>query len=87
MAVKLNGAGRSHATSLLEAGKVDQSADWSFSAEDGNKLLGDPPDWTAYGKWFLGVDDAADRETKEHWKYPFGKNGKLYRSEIGRAHV
>ena len=82
MAVKLNGAGRSHANSLIEAGKVNQSADWSFSAEDGNSLLGDPPDWAAYGKWFLGVDDAEDRETKAHYKYPFGKDGQVYRSAL-----
>ncbi|SFM68146.1 phage protease [Thermodesulforhabdus norvegica] len=80
--MRLNRKAYSHARSLIEAGKVDQSSKWSFTTEDENKLLGDPPDWERYGKWFLGVDPEADAETKAHYKYPFGKGGKLYRSAL-----
>lgn len=80
MSVKLNGKGRSHANSLIDSGKVDKTSSWSFSGEDGNKILGDPPNWSEYGEWFLGVDDAEGEETKAHYKYPYGKSGKVYRS-------
>ena len=83
MAVKLNGTGRAFARSLIRAGKVDKTSAWSFSAEDGNALLGpDGDDWANFGKHHLGVDDAEGDETKAHWKYPFGKDGKLYRSAL-----
>lgn len=82
MAVKLNSKGKGHAGSLIDSGRVDKTSDWSFSAEDGNKILGDPPDWNEYGKWFLGIDDGESEDTKAHYKYPFGKNGKVYRSGL-----
>lgn len=82
MAVSLHSAGLAHARSLIASGAVDESSDWSFSAEDSNALLGDPPDWSAYRRWFLGHDTAANTQTKDAWKYPFGKLGKLYRSAL-----
>jgi HK97 family phage major capsid protein len=39
-------------------------------------------DWTEYARWFLGEDTAAAPKTKERYKYPFGKNGEVYRSAI-----
>ena len=80
MAITVNRKGISHARSLIAAGKIDEGA-WSFSAADGNALLGDN-DWAGYGKWFLAVDGEADPETKEHFKYPFGKAGKIYRRGV-----
>lgn len=82
MAVNLNSKGRSHADSLIDSGNVDKTSAWSFSAEDGNSILGDPPDWEAYAKWFLGADDTYKEDTKEHYKYPYGKTGKAYRSGL-----
>jgi len=80
MAVSVNSAGRAHASSLISAGKIDEDGAWSFSAEDGNKLLGEKgDDWAEYGKWHLAVDSEAESDTKAHWKYPFGKGGKVYR--------
>ncbi len=83
MAVKLNGTGRGHAVSLIDAGKYDATASWSMSADDENKLLGDKgDDWAEYKKWFLGIDDAENEKTKAHYKYPFGKDGKVYRAAL-----
>ena len=73
--MKLNEKGYRHARSLIKAGKVDESSSWSFSAEDGNRLLGDPPNWEEFGRWHLGIREDEDPETKKHWAYPFGKNG------------
>ena len=79
--MKLNNKGLANAKKLIKAGKVDNTSAWSFDAEDGNKILGDD-NWSQYGKWFLGVDDTKDSETKEHFKFPYGKDGKVYRKAI-----
>ncbi len=80
---KLNGAGEAHAESLIASGDVDRNSAWSFSAEDGNALLGkDGNDWANYGKFHLGIDTGAKDNTKARYKYPFGKGGKLYRSAL-----
>lgn len=80
MATKLNPVGSSHATELVSAGKVDKSSDWSFSAEDGNSLLGSKgDDWANYSKWHLGIHTEEPDKTKAHFGYPFGKGGQLYR--------
>src|SRR5215813_1424465 len=79
----LNGSGHAYADSLIAAGKVNKTAAWSFSAEDGNALLGGGgDDWANYGKHHLGTDASAPRDTKAHWKYPFAKGGTLYRSAL-----
>ena len=80
MAIKVNRKGVAHARSLIGGGKINEGA-WSFSAADGNALLGDN-NWGEYGKWFLAVDSDADMETKEHYKYPFGKGGEIYRRGV-----
>jgi hypothetical protein len=81
MSIKLNSKGNSHAKKLIKAGKVDKSSSWSFSADDGNKILGDD-NWSEYAKWHLAIDTSKDSDTKAHYKYPFGKNGKVYRSAL-----
>jgi len=82
MAVKLNTTGYKHALKLISQGKIDAESDWSFTADDGNKLL-EKGGWKEYKKWFLGYDpDVENEETKQHWKYPFGKNGKIYRRGV-----
>lgn len=80
--VRLHRRGERHAMSLIRSGRVDSRSTWSWSADDGNDLLGDPPDWEAYAAWFLGEDTEQPEETKARWKYPFGKGGKVYRSAL-----
>jgi len=81
-AAELNTPGNSHARSLVEGGKVDRESSWAFSGDDGNKILGDPPDWSNYAKWFLGVNRQENEETKARFRYPFGKDGKVFRSAV-----
>lgn len=79
----LSSKGEGAGIARIAAGDVDKTSDWSFSAEDGTKLLGSGgDDWTSYGKWFLGTDPDADPKTKAHYKYPFGKDGKVFRSGL-----
>jgi hypothetical protein len=83
MSVKLNQSGLEHASSLMSQGKVNKDADWSFSAEDGDALLGaNGDDWKNYGWYFLGEDTSAAEATKDRYKYPYGKNGEVYRSAL-----
>lgn len=78
---QLYGPGVAHARALIKAGKVADGP-WGFSGADGNAILGDPPDWTAYASWHLGHDTAATPKTKDAWKYPVGKGGQVYRAAL-----
>lgn len=71
-----------HAMSLIRTGKVNSGSDWSFDAADGNAILGDPPDWDAYARWFLLKDPDANPQSKAAYKYPYGKDGKVYRAAL-----
>ena len=80
---RLNSKGYDNAASLVEGDNVDRDSDWSFSSEDGNALLGeDGDDWENYAKWFLLENEDASEETKDRYKFPFGKGGKIYRSAL-----
>jgi hypothetical protein len=79
--VSLNKKGVTKANSVISQGKVNKTASWSFSSEDGNNILGDN-NWGEYGKWHLGVRVGVPVESKSHYAYPFGKNGMLYRSAL-----
>jgi hypothetical protein len=80
---KLNEKAYSNAKSLIDKDKIDTTSKWSFSSEDGNTLLGeDGDDWENYAKWFLLVNEDANKETKDRYKFPFGKNDKVYKSGL-----
>tara|TARA_R100001463_G_scaffold52954_2_gene103894 strand:+ start:751 stop:1521 length:771 start_codon:yes stop_codon:yes gene_type:complete len=80
---RLNSKGYDNASSLVESDNIDRDSDWSFSSEDGNALLGeDGDDWENYAKWFLLENEDASEDTKDRYKFPFGKDGKIYRSAL-----
>ena len=80
---RLNSKGYDYATTLIKEDKVDRDSDWSFSSEEENALLGeDGDDWDNYAKWFLLEDEDANEETKGRYKFPFGKDGKIYRKAL-----
>ena len=86
MTVKLNQTALRHARSLVRDGDVvrDERDDWSEhapSADDENTFI-EKHGWTEYGRWHLGVDDDMDRETKGHWKFPFGDFTKVHRCAV-----
>jgi hypothetical protein len=86
MTVKLNRTGLRPARSLVRDGKVvrDERDDWSEdapSADDENAFV-DEHGWGEYSKWHLGVDDDMDRETKGHYKFPFGDFSKVHRCAV-----
>jgi len=82
MPMRLNSRGRAHASRLIARGQVNSDSPWSFSGADGDALLGDPPNWGNYSRWFLGRRTEEDPETKGAWAYPFGKEGQVYRRAL-----
>lgn len=89
MATSLASDTVAHARALIRAGSVGKGA-WSFSADDGNAILGkDGEDWSAYGLVHLGRDYSAPMGMKGDYKYPIIKGGKVYlaglRAAISRA--
>lgn len=83
MTIQVNQAGLSKAKALIRAGKADKESAWSFSAADGNKLLGpDGDDWKNFASFHLAVDTEQEEETKARYKYPYGKNDKVYRRGV-----
>ena len=83
MSVKLNTSGLAHARQLISEGKVDKTSDWSFSADDGNAMMGpDGKDYKSYGMMHLGEQGEANENTKAQFEYPFGKGGNVYRSAL-----
>ena len=86
MAVKVHKSALDHAKGLIRDGKValDERDDWSEhqpSAEDENRYL-DEHGFGAYGRWFLGVDDERPRDTKGHYKYPYGDFENVHRCGV-----
>ena len=84
MAIRLNNKGLSNGKAKAKAGDINKTASWSFSSGDGNKLLGgkNGTNWTEFGRWHLGEDTSATPKTKARYKYPIGKNGKIYLSAL-----
>jgi|GEM_PF-1493119 len=85
MSVLLHRAGEDHARKLIKRGQFNDTAPWSFDADDGNRLLGTDPDnldWDKYAKWHLDSDSEKDTDSRAAWKYPYGKNDNVYRSAL-----
>lgn len=81
--IRLSDSGNKHASTLISSGSVNKkSAPWSFEADVGNTILGDPPDWDAYGSWHLGIRTGTSRKSRKAYAYPFGKGGQVYRSAL-----
>lgn len=82
MSIDTNKAGITYANSLIKAGKINEGS-WSFSASDGNKLLGeDGEDWKNYSKHHLAIDTEQDEETRGYYKFPFAKGEEIYRRGV-----
>lgn len=86
MAVKLHRAAYEKARDLIDDGNVviDERDDWSEhqpSSEDENRFLKEHG-WSEYGKWFLGIDEEANRETKAHYRFPYGDFEAIHRCGV-----
>jgi hypothetical protein len=86
MSVRLNRRALDHAKELITEGRVvvDERDDWSEhrpSAAQENKFL-EQHGWGEYGKWYLGIDDEANEQTKGHYKFPYSDFEKVHRCGV-----
>ena len=86
VAVSLNKRAYEYAQGLIKARKavLDDRDAWSEhrpSAKLENDYL-EKHGFSEYGKWFLGVDDEHDSETKGHYKYPYGDFESVHRCGV-----
>jgi hypothetical protein len=86
MAVKLNKRAYEHAKELIQVGHVvfDERDAWSEhqpSAEKENEFIR-LHGYREYGKWYLGIDDAENEETKGRYKFPYGDFNNVHRCGV-----
>src|SRR5258708_1628268 len=85
MAVKVNAPGVAQAKSFIADGKINYGA-WSFSAADGDKLLGpNGDDWPNFAKYHLAEHPDQPEKTKARYGYPYGKAGEVYENGVTAA--
>jgi hypothetical protein len=86
MAAKLYDAGYEHAKSLVTEAQavLDDRDAWSEhqpSTQEENEFIR-AHGIAEYAKWHLGVDDEKPRESKGHYKFPYGDFRKVHRCAV-----
>jgi hypothetical protein len=86
MAARLHNPGYDYAKKLIGDGNVvlDERDAWSEhqpSTREENEFIAEHG-WDAYGRWHLGVDDESRKDTKEHWKFPYGDFKDVHRCAV-----
>jgi hypothetical protein len=91
MAVRLNQRAFDHAKTLIKQKRVvlDAMDDWSEhqpSAEQENEFIAEHG-FGEYQKWYLGVDDEQNEDTKGRYKFPYGDFENVHRCGVIAAEV
>jgi hypothetical protein len=86
MAVKLHRSGYERAQALVADGRavLDDRDHWSEhrpSAQQENAFIAEHGH-AEYGRWHLGVDDEAGRETKGRYRFPYGDFSDVHRCGV-----
>ena len=84
--VTLNERAYDHAKELIGDGKavVDERDDWSEhqpSSQQENDFIRDHG-WGEYARWYLGINEEADDETKERYEFPYGDFERVHRCGV-----
>ena len=86
MAVLLNKRAFEHAKQLLASGKYvfDQKDDWSEHepSHEIENIFIDTYGYGEYSKWYLGIDDEKEEDTKGRYKFPYGDFKNLHRCGV-----
>ena len=85
MAITLNQAAVDRAKYLINAGECTSfDADWDEEKPTHDEVIEyiDNHDMKEYGLWFLGTNDAYDRNVKEHYVYPCGDLREIQRCAL-----
>jgi hypothetical protein len=86
MAVKLNRKAFEHAKELVGRGNVviDERDAWSEhqpSAQAENEFIR-RHGFDEYAKWYLGIDEEEDEQTKGRYRFPYGDFEKVHRCGV-----
>jgi hypothetical protein len=84
---KVNEAAVKQARRLIDEGTVDTQTGWGEaapSAAEGNKEI-EREGYDGYGRWHLGIDSEASKETKDRYGFPYGDFKKVNRSALIHA--
>ena len=85
MAFSVHDTGRRSALANIGHGNVNTTSPWSFTAADGNALLGtDGNDTASFAKAHLGIDPM-NPDPLNKFAYPVAKGGIVYRSGLAAA--
>jgi hypothetical protein len=84
--IELNKAAYDNAKKLIKDEKyaLDERDDWSEhqpTTRQENQYIKEHG-YTAYGRWYLGIDDSVDKDTKGRYKFPYGDFEKVHRCGI-----
>lgn len=86
MKVELNRVAVKYAKNLASRGKVERSVTPIFDAADADRLLGPGgADFEHYSKHHFGVRTDVTEDSREKWVLPFGKAGRIHRSDLVAA--
>ena len=72
------------ARKLIDAGKYDDTTEWSDaapSADDGNAEI-EKHGYDGFGAWHLAIDPDASEETKGRYAFPYGDFSKVNRAAL-----
>ena len=86
MAVTLNQRAYDHGRSLIQDRQVvlDDRDEWSEHrprAREENRFI-EEHGLRAYGRWYLGIDDEFDEDTKSRYKFPYSDFEKVHRCGV-----
>ena len=91
MGVKLNSRAFDHAKALIKDGQyeLDDRDAWSEhqpSSQQENSYI-EEHGFTDYARWYLGVDDEEEPESKGRYKFPYGDFEKVHRCGVFAAEI
>jgi hypothetical protein len=84
---RVNKDGVAKARELIDAGKYDDTTEWSDaapSADDENAEI-DKHGYEGFGAWHLAIDPDASEETKSRFTFPYGDFTKVNRAALIHA--
>ena len=84
---RVNKAGVEQAEKLIDAGKYDDTTEWSDAApstEQSNEVI-DKEGYARFGAWHLAVDPDAGEETKGRYAFPYGDFTQVNRAALIHA--
>ena len=84
---ELNEAGVAHAEKLIDAGRYDDTTEWSRAAPSAAEENEEREDegQEGYGEWHLAVDPDKGEGTKGRYRFPYGDFAKVNRAALIHA--